>query len=130
LKKLASARWYCYLLVSAVVLLVLSGCGDVSDLSLPAKGNLSGRVVTDKGVALEGATVTDGSLSTTTDKDGRYHFWGVTPGDQTVSASLAGYADDGRGTRSVYVMDYRVTDVTHVDDLILVPNSGASALHP
>lgn len=119
-------RFACLLVSAVLTSQLLSGCACTNCGPDIAVGNLSGRVVTDRGAPIKGATVTVGLHSTRSDETGHYYLSMVVGGNQTVSAYIAGYTDDGRGTRLVYIEDYRNKYVTEVADLILVPVSSAT----
>ncbi|HLE17979.1 MAG TPA: carboxypeptidase regulatory-like domain-containing protein [Syntrophales bacterium] len=75
------------LLLSALIMIILSGCG-----SSPTN-SISGRI-TSGGSALPGVTVTlagSASMVTTTDTNGKYNFNDVSSGTFTVTPSLTGY---------------------------------------
>jgi len=75
------------LLLSAVLMLTLSGCGGDND------HGISG-TITSGASPLSGVTVTlsgDSSMGTTTDKNGNYSFSGLSNVTDTITPSLAGY---------------------------------------
>ena len=75
------------LLLSAVIMIIFSGCGGS-----PTYG-ISG-IITSGGSALPGVTVTlagSASMVTTTDTNGKYNFNDVSSGTFTVTPSLTGY---------------------------------------
>jgi len=65
-------------------------------------------------------TVTAGGKKTTTDNSGYFTLKDVSTGAQTVSVSLNGYFNDGRGSASVQVV---AENSARVSDLVLVPTS-------
>jgi len=86
--------------------------GEVEDYSImsgdPTFGNLEGTVTdADSGDPIEGATVTAGSNSTTTDSDGDYSFMDINTGTYTVSCTASGYV--GQNETGVVVLEGQTT---------------------
>ena len=112
-------KYLCILLVSAS--LALTGCGGGGKGSASnggSGGSIEGRVVNSEDTPLPGAIVSVGGTSTTTDNHGQFTLQNVAVGTQVVSASLAGYYNDGRGSASVTVVTGQVAYPAH--DLVLV----------
>ncbi|MEN6520052.1 MAG: NPCBM/NEW2 domain-containing protein [Armatimonadota bacterium] len=111
-----------FILAATAILLIvlLQGCGGGGGGSSSGKGSIEGKVRNSEGTALPHATVTAGGKNATTDNDGNFTINDVSAGTQTVSASLAGYFNDGRGSASVQVVDKNTTSGS---SLILVPTS-------
>jgi hypothetical protein len=80
-------------LVGLLVLLFGLSCNSIF---APDQGDLRGSVTDDRGRALTGAAVTAGGRTVTTGSGGGYSFSDLPAGNQTVTASKAGY-----GSRSV-----------------------------
>jgi uncharacterized membrane protein len=80
---------------SSVAVTVLAGNTVVADFSLNeviVPGSITGTVTSAKdGSVMVGATVTDGTRTTTTDATGKYTIASVPPGAYQVTASKAGY---------------------------------------
>jgi subtilisin family serine protease len=80
---------------SSVTLTVLEGSTATADLSLTriiVPGSITGTVTNAKdGSAIAGATVTDGTRTTTTDATGKYTIADVPPGTYQVTATKSGY---------------------------------------
>jgi len=80
---------------SSVTVTVLEGDTAVADLSLTwiiVPGTIAGTVTdADDGSRIAGATVTDGTRTTTTDAAGEYAIADVAPGSYEVTASKEGY---------------------------------------
>jgi len=78
-----------------VTVTVLEGFTAIADLSLTriiVPGTITGSITdAEDGSAVVGATVTDGTRTTTTDASGRYTIASVPPGTYQVTASKAGY---------------------------------------
>jgi hypothetical protein len=76
-------------------------------------GSLVGHVTYGLGTPLVGATVTSGTLTSTTDANGRYNFPALTPGSVSVTCAKAGYTSQ---TTSVSV----TLDVTTTQNFLMV----------
>jgi protocatechuate 3,4-dioxygenase beta subunit len=80
---------------SSLTVSVLSGTSAVANFSLNevvVTGSITGTVTSAKdGSPLVGATVTDGTRTTTTDATGQYSIANVPPGTYQVTASKSGY---------------------------------------
>ena len=63
----------------------------IVQFSPPPMATLSGTVVNEAGVAVEGATVTLDGKSTTTDVNGKFEFTGLEAGTYTLKVSKTGY---------------------------------------
>jgi len=80
---------------SSLTMTVLEGNTAVADLSLTriiVPGTITGRVTdAEDGSPIAGATVSDGTRTTTTDTTGKYTIANVPPGTYEVTASKSGY---------------------------------------
>lgn len=107
--------------VLIVLAMLVAGCGG-GGLGGGDEGTVQGRVRNHTGTPLPGATVSAGGAKTTTDNDGWFSLGGVSVGTQVVSATLAGYFNDGRGSASVVVVKDQTVYLS--GDLVLVPTVG------
>jgi len=109
---------------SSLTVTILAGDTAVVDLSLSeiiVPGSISGTVTSAKdGSLVVGATVTDGTRTTTTDATGRYTIANVPPGTYQVTASKAGY-HSSTVTVTVLAGAAAVTDFSLSE--IIVPGS-------
>lgn len=107
--------------LATTLLIILSGCGGGGGSSSSiTKGSIHGTVRNSEGTSLPGATITAGGKTVTANNYGNFIFDNASVGTQTISASLVGYFNDGRGSASIQIV---AGSNTNVSDLILVPTS-------
>ncbi|HET7034286.1 MAG TPA: cellulase family glycosylhydrolase [Thermomicrobiaceae bacterium] len=75
----------------AAVVVAFAANGHTTPPPLPTTGAVSGTVKSSSGTALDGATVTIGSLKATTDSGGSYTLANAPAGSDSVTASADGY---------------------------------------
>lgn len=114
---------FAFLMVTLLLTFVIVGCGGGGGSGGGGrKGTIAGSVRNNADTRLPGATVSVGKVRTNTDNKGDFRLEGVPVGTQTISASLTGYFDDGRGSASILVVEGQTGYLQ--DDLVLVATVG------